>query len=124
MSRTIWGRTVGAFVIDEPEDGGQYFYLEQDYGSNCYGDAGLFYRDTRADFPGETDFCYISEVPGGRISKITPEIRKRCYTFDDVLRICEGNKGMAEYVLELAVGQPLEAIYDEVKDGKYYVDAD
>lgn len=118
MSRTIIGRTVGAFVIDEPENGEVTFYLEQDYGSNCYGDVGLFYRNANADFPGDPLFCYISEVPGGCISNAHPEYRDYCYTFDDVLRICEGDRGMAEYVLELACGQSIEAIWDEVKDGR------
>ena len=116
MSKNKICNGVGYFVIEDLEDGLQKFYIEEDYGSNTYGDVGLFYRNTLVDNNGNPAICYMATVPDGIISADDPNFSDYAYRYDDVLDICKGDEVLAEFVLELAIGQSIEAIYDEVKD--------
>ena len=116
MSKTkIGGRGVGYFVIDEDDPDNLRFYYELDYGTNPLGDVGLFYRNLMEDRP-DGGICYIRTVDNGILYMDDPRFREYAYTYDDVLRICEGYKDAADYALEIAAGYGIEVIWESIRE--------
>lgn len=115
MSETKIEKEVGFKCIDDSDPNNVRTYYELDYGSNCYGDVDLFYRDPTEDHPGG-GICYIRTVEGGVIYEDAPEFWGVAYTYDDVLKICEGHKNAADLALEKAGGYGIEVMWDEIED--------
>lgn len=115
MSETIIiEKDVGYFVT---QDGRSYYEL--DYGSDCYGDVGLFYRDKTQDYLGG-GICYICSLDfdehPGIIYEDDPDLSVYGYTFDDVVAICKGNPDWAKAVLERASGYTVEVLWEGSDD--------
>lgn len=116
MSKTkIGGCGVGYFVIDEDDPDNLRCYYELDYGSNCVGDVGLFYKNWKEFHQGGL-ICYIATVDNGILYMDDPEFKKHAYTYDDVLRICKGYKDAADYALEAAAGYGIEVIWESIRE--------
>lgn len=109
-------KTVGRRVILSETDESENYY-ELDYAHNCYQDIGLFYLDYDACRPGCKDPCYIETVPGGTINKCNSNFNSYAHTYDDLVKVCEGRDHAVTYLLELAVGQPPEEIWEAIKEG-------
>lgn len=115
MNKTIIAKDVGFMVIDDYPDGTSKIYIEEDVGSNCYGDVGYFYRDSSEDIP-NGGICYVAEVEGKVISFDDPQFKDHAYTYDDVLRICEGLVSAAKQCLEVADGCHIEFLWNDIQE--------
>ncbi len=109
--------TVGFKGLDTTDPDNPRVYYELDYGSNCWGDVGVFYRDPTEDHPGG-GVCYIRSLyeEGDVIYADDPEFWGVAYTYDDVLEICEGHKKAADYALEEAGGYGIEIVWERVSE--------
>lgn len=114
MNKTIIKKDVGFLVIDDHPDGSSEVYLEEDFGVNCYGDVGCFYRDSSEDIP-NGGICYAEEVNGGVLSFNDPDFNKHAYTYDDVVQLCKGIADAAKYCLEVADGCGLLSIWEAIE---------
>ena len=114
MSLRVIVGDVGYLVIDGNQDGLHKFHIEQDFCSNTFGDVGQCYKNSKARDTGGV--YYMAEVPGGVIDSSDPSFSDYAYSYKDILRICNEDSSIADYVFELAIGQPIEVIYEEIKE--------
>ena len=110
MSKTKVCNGTGYFVVDETDPDNLRFYYELDYGSNCYGDVGLFYKNWVEFHPGG-GICYIATVDNGVIYADDPEFKEHAYTYDDILKICNNRPDVATWLMEDACGEHAEYLW-------------
>ena len=115
MNKVLVEADVGYFVTETLKDGFPLQYYELDSGSNCYGEIEEFYRDRKEDKIGG-GICYIAGCDCPRQVYVNSEdFKDHAYTYDDVLEICEGNREVADFILEKACGYHIETYYEEYK---------
>lgn len=111
MSKTKVCNGTGYFVVDETDPDNLRFYYELDYGSNCYGDVGLFYKNW-VEFHSGGGICYIATVDNGVIYEDDPEFKQHAYTYDDIMRICNNHRDAVYMAMEDACGEHMEYLWD------------
>ena len=116
-AKTIEAKDVG-FLVTVDNGKLNETYIEEDIGLNCYGDIGYFYRDSSQDIPGG-GICYAAEVPSHTISFDDPDFNNHAYTYDDVLRVCEGVVSAAKHCLEVAGGTHIEVVWTSIEEAYY-----
>lgn len=112
-------KTVGCIVIYDDDDNpwSSKWAVEQGYGRNIRGEEGLFYWNaSAASYSVSTDnrIYYMPTVPNGYIESTDPDFYKYIFTYEQLLKICKGNRDLLQDMINLFAGQDPLDLYKEI----------